>query len=151
MDPYEAQEIEARLRERMDAVRLAWVLEQVDETLQEGVVEVVDKPGRGARGKVEELAQGSLNRRRSERTRAYTPTERVELLLDAARRAVIETAELERQLFRTLEHIADAREAEFASEPDDVQATFAVSAADRPVETTRLSEAISELRGDIKA
>jgi hypothetical protein len=135
----------------MDAARLTWVLEQVDETLREGVVEVVDKPGRTVVGKVEELARGSLTRRRSERTRTYTPTERVALLLDAARRAVVETAELEEQLFRTLEDVADTREAEFASEPDDVQATFTVSAVDRPAEAARLSEALSELRGDINA
>jgi hypothetical protein len=151
LDPGEAEEVETRLRTRMDAAGLRWVLEQVDETLQEGVVEVVDKPGRGALGKVEELARGSLNRRRSERTRMYTPTERVALLLDAARRAVVETAELENQLFTTLEEVAGTREAEFASEPDDVQATFTLSAVDRPAETAKLSEAMSELRGDIEA
>src|SRR4051794_17491063 len=110
MDPREAQEVEAQLRQRIDAAGLMWIVEQVDETLQEGLVEVVDKPGRGGLGKVEELTRGSLSRRRSERTRMYTPTERVELLIDAVTRAVVEMAEVEEQLQNTLEDVADTRD-----------------------------------------
>jgi len=85
---------------------------------------VVDTPSRAGLGKVEQLTRGSLSRRRSERTRPYTPDERVELLLDAMTRAVVDTGELEGQVTQRLENLADTREIDFAGEPDDVQPAF---------------------------
>jgi hypothetical protein len=122
------------------------VLEQVDEAIADGVIQVIDKPGRDETvGKVEALSRGTLNRRRSEEKRAYTPGERVQLIVEATRRAVVDTATLEKQVAATLQELADATDIAFVSSPDDSRASFALPAEPRGPATAELAATLGEL------
>jgi hypothetical protein len=151
MDDVEAAEIELELRAMILDAGLTWVLEEVDEALAEGFVEVTDKPSvrtSKARdiGKVEALSSGTLNRRRDEKIRPYTPTERTFLLIDAIRRAVVETAALEQQLTSSLKELADADEVRFAVEPDDRRSEFTVGGDERMSRADELAAALTGLK-----
>jgi hypothetical protein len=94
MDEVEARELEEQLRSALSDGGLDWVVQQVDELVSEGVFEVMRKQ-KHAPAIREEVKRPSDTRRGDSSVRPYTATERVELLLNSARRALADDERLE--------------------------------------------------------
>jgi hypothetical protein len=163
MDPYELRSVEQRLRRALQGSTLSWVLDDVDAAIAAGVpeekilrrrqqrrdddfaaagpaaaaarYEVVD---RSALGHVEYEA----SRKRGTlviATRAMTDEERVQLLLDAVRRVLVELPEMELAVLKTL---MDEPEGDTGSRRRAEAVVF------EPAETARSRRSRTEFRGD---
>lgn len=94
MDDPALREIETQLRSLLSEHGLGWVVEQVDELVDEGVYEVAAKRKGGAEMR-EKVERPSDARRGSSSVRPYTVEERVGMLLSCAQRAVRDGQALE--------------------------------------------------------
>lgn len=94
MQEEEARDLEDQLRAALSGGGLEWVVQQVDELVSEGVFEVMRKQ-KHAPAVREEVKRPSDVRRGDSSVRPYTATERVELLVNSARRALEDDEQLE--------------------------------------------------------
>jgi hypothetical protein len=132
---------------------LAWIVEQVEDTVRTGrackkqaPVPREREPGRWA---VDERRTGKQERFTA--LRDYTPWERLELLIDAAERAVrgaaaLETAVLHLHVFREVGQIVVAGEGERAS----VRSLDSTEGAKRIEATRGLERALAGLRQEAR-
>ncbi|WP_143201325.1 hypothetical protein [Streptomyces uncialis] len=160
MNPFELRRTEQALREALQGTALAWVLDDVDAAIAAGVpeekilrrrpqrrgdeshaatpasaalrYEVVDRNLLGASEYEASRKRGTL----VIATRAMTDQERVQLLLDAVRRVLVELPEIERETLKTLQ-----------AEPggDDGRRTMVEGVVFEPDERTRSRRSRTEI------
>ncbi|MGN5379630.1 hypothetical protein ACQ4WX_27200 [Streptomyces lasalocidi] len=162
MNQFELRRVEGQLREALQDTALSWVLDDVDAAIAAGVPEEKilrrrqqrrgdDLPtspaAAAARYEVVDRSMLGLGEYESSRkggtlviaTRAMTEEERVQLLLDAVKRVLVDLPEMELEVLKTLR-----------SEPegDAGRRSTAEGVVFEPDESTRSRRSRTEFRGD---
>jgi hypothetical protein len=163
MNQFELRRVEQQLREALQDTALSWVLDDVDAAIAAGVPEEKilrrrqqrrgdDSPGASPAAaalryevvdrSVLGLVEFEASRKRGTlviATRAMTDEERVQLLLDAVRRVLVELPEMELEVLKTLR-----------TEPEgDVGSrSIAEAVVFEPDESARSRRSRTEFRGD---
>ncbi|MFH8688723.1 hypothetical protein ACIOHA_09535 [Streptomyces anulatus] len=163
MNRLEMRSVEQQLREALQDTALSWVLDDVDAAIAAGVPEekiLRRRPQRrgdeshaaspaaaAARYEVVDrsmlgLVEYEASRKRGTlviATRAMTDEERVQLLLDAVRRVLVELPEMELEVLKTLRT---------EPEGDDGSRSIAEAVVFEPDESARSRRGRTEFRGD---
>ncbi|MEU9792352.1 hypothetical protein AB0E27_17310 [Streptomyces sparsogenes] len=163
MNPFELRRLEQQLREALQDTTLSWVLDDVDAAIAAGVPEekilrrrqqrrgddppVTSPAAAAARYEVVDRSMLGLGEYESSRkkgtlviaTRAMTDEERVQLLLDAVKRVLIDLPDMELEVLNTLR-----------SEPegDAGSRSMVEGVVFEPDESTRSRRSRTEFRGD---
>ena len=143
MNDDDAAALSSSLRTILEENRLNWVVSQVDETLDEGITETVEKDSFES----EEKGTGRGRRRKQEffTQRPYDRAEDVLLLLEAARRALIDIPEMAVEIQRVLSPNEGApRSIRFVSETREAS-ELAVKRLAETQPSPRLVEVLNEL------
>ncbi|MET9803380.1 hypothetical protein [Streptomyces sp. NPDC006368] len=163
MNPFELRRTEQELREALQGTALAWVLDDVDAAIAAGVPEEKilrrrpQRRGEESRGATPAAAalryeavdrnllgasEYEASRKRGTlviATRAMTDQERVQLLLDAVRRVLVELPEIELETLKTLWAQPDG---------DDGRRSVAEGVVFEPAEGARSSRSWTEIMAD---
>ncbi|MFG2963070.1 hypothetical protein ACGFZS_07245 [Streptomyces sp. NPDC048288] len=163
MNQFELRRVEGQLREALQDTALSWVLDDVDAAIAAGVPEekilrrrqqrrgddlpATSPAAAAARYEVVDRSMLGLGEYESSRkggtlviaTRAMTDEERVQLLLDAVRRVLVELPEMELEVLKTLRT---------EPEGDAGSRSIAEAVVFEPDESTRSRRSRTEFRGD---